>query len=105
MKTIVGTLALAAVLAFSATALATGGDGSKLAAHVAKLQARVAVYSQKCHVASPAARCAIAKARLNLRLTVFEVRLDTRIAKVKNADRLARLHTARDQVAAMLASL
>jgi hypothetical protein len=80
-----------------------GGHG--LAAHLARVDAKVARYAARCHVATPAANCDARKAKLTVRLTAFETRLDARIARAKTADRKATLQAARDHVAGLLASL
>jgi len=106
VKKFVFLLAVAAVLVFSSIALAGGGTGGgRLAAHLARVDARVAKYEQACKVASPAAKCADRKARLTARLTAFENRLDAKIAKGGDAARIVKLTSARDHVAQLLASL
>jgi len=108
MKKIVGSLAIVAALAFSAVALAGGGGGgggNHLTAHLAKIQAHVTAYDQRCHVSNPGANCATKKVKLTDKLTAFETKLDQKIANGPNAARLAQLTGARDQVASLLASL
>ena len=72
---------------------------------LAKLDARVAKFAEKCHVASPKARCSAVKERLSARLAKIEARLDARIAKAQKPERKAKLQAARDHVASLLASL
>lgn len=103
MKKVAAMMVLLGTLAMSAVAFA--GNGAGLDARLARIDARVAKYAQKCHVASPKARCAAVKDRLSARLTKVESKLDARIAKVKNADRKAKLQSARDHIASLLASL
>ena len=102
MKKVAVMLVVLGVLASSAVASAGGGAG--LDARLARIDARVAKYHSKCDV-NPAAKCAAVKTRLSARLTRIEARLDARIAKVQNADRKAKLQSARDHIASLLASL
>jgi hypothetical protein len=103
MKNVLAIVALVGSLAL--TSAATAGNGGGLSAHLARLDAKVAKYTQKCHVANPPARCAAAKSKLTAKLTKFEAKLDARIARRHNAARVAQLQSARDHVAALLASL
>ncbi len=107
MKKFVGSLAIVSALAFSAVAFAGGGadGGGKLAAHLAKVQGQVTRYDQRCQVSTPAANCTAKKAKLTFKLNAFETKLDQKIAKGPNAAKIARLTSARDQVASLLASL
>ena len=82
-----------------------GGNGGGLSAHLARLDAKVERYAQKCHVDNPAAKCAARKAKLAAKLTRFEAKLDARIARSHNATRTAALQSARDHIASLLASL
>jgi hypothetical protein len=50
-------------------------------------------------------KCSAVKAKLSARLTKIEGKLDARIAKVKNADRKAKLQSARDHIASLAAAL
>jgi hypothetical protein len=90
--------------ALLASSVAFAGNGAGIDARLAKLDARVAKYHSKCDV-NPKPRCAAVKAKLSARLTKIEARLDARIAKVQNADRKAKLQSARDHIASLLASL
>ena len=91
--------------ALLASSVAFAGNGAGIDARLAKLDARVAKYHSKCDVATPAAKCAAVKERLSARLTKIEGKLDARIAKIKNADRKAKLQSVRDHIASLLASL
>jgi hypothetical protein len=90
--------------ALSMSAVAFAGNGPGIDARVAKLDAHIAKYHSKCDV-NPKARCAEVKTRISARLTKIEGKLDARIAKVKNADHKAKLQSARDHIASLLASL
>jgi hypothetical protein len=90
--------------ALLASSVAFAGNGAGIDARLAKLDARVAKYHSKCDV-NPKDRCAAVKAKLSARMTKIEARLDARIAKVKNADRKAKLQAARDHIASLLAAL
>jgi hypothetical protein len=103
VKNVAVMVVLLGALVMSSVALA--GKGGSIDARLARLDARVAKYQAKCNVANPAARCAAVKARLTARLTRIEARLDARIAKVQNAERKAKLQSARDHIAGLLASL
>jgi hypothetical protein len=94
---------LLGVVVFSSVALA--GNGKGIDARLARLDAKVAKYHQKCDVANAPARCAAVKAKLSARLTKIEAKLDARIAKVTNANRKAKLQSVRDHIASLLASL
>jgi len=102
VKKVAASLGIIAVLVFSAVAFA--GNGAGIDARLAKIDARVAKYHSKCDV-NPKDKCAAAKARISARLTKLEGRLDARIAKVKNADRKAKLQSARDHIAGLVAAL
>jgi hypothetical protein len=103
VKKVATLIALLGALALSAVAFA--GNGAGLDQRLAKIDARVAKYAEKCHVASPPAKCAAVKEKLSARLTKVEGKLDARIAKVKKAERKALLQSARDHIASLLASL
>lgn len=90
--------------ALLASSVAFAGNGAGIDARLARVDAHVAKYHSKCDV-SPKAKCSAVKARLSARLTKIEGKLDARIAKVKNADRKAKLQSARDHIAALLAAL
>ena len=102
MKKVAAMVVLLGALAMSAVAVA--GNGAGIDARLAKLDARVAKYHSKCDV-DPKARCAAVKDKLSARLTKIEAKLDARIAKVKNAERKAKLQSARDHIASLLAAL
>ena len=102
MKKVAAMVVLLGALAMSAVALAGNGAGPDV--RLAKLDARVAKYHAKCDV-NPKDRCAAVKAKLSVRLTKMVARLDARIAKVKNDERKAKLQSARDHLASLLASL
>jgi hypothetical protein len=104
VKKLAAMTALLGALVFSAVALA-GNGGGHLNARLAKLDARVAKYAEKCHVVSPKAKCSAVKERLSARLAKIEARLDARIAKAQKPERKAKLQAARDHVASLLASL
>jgi hypothetical protein len=91
-------------LVSSSVALA-GNHGAGLNARLARLDAKVAKYAEKCHVASPNAKCAAVKDRLSARLTKIESKLDARIAKAQNEKRKAKLQSVRNHIASLLASL
>jgi hypothetical protein len=102
VKKVVAIVVLLGALAMSAAAVA--GNGAGIDARLAKLDARVAKYHSKCDV-NPKDRCAAVKAKLSARLTKIEARLDARIAKVQNAERKAKLQSASDHIALLLAAL
>ena len=93
---------LLGALAMSAAAVA--GNGAGIDARLAKIDARVAKYHSKCDV-NPVAKCDAVKAKLSARLTKIEAKLEARIAKVKNAERKAKLQSAHDHIASLLSSL
>ena len=90
--------------ALLASSVAFAGNGAGIDARLARLDARVAKYHSKCDV-NPKDKCSAVKAKLSARLTKIEARLDARIAKVKNADRKAKLQAARDHIASLAAAL
>jgi hypothetical protein len=90
--------------ALLASSVAFAGNGAGIDARLAKLDAHVAKYHAKCDV-NPKDKCSAVKARLSARLTKIEGKLDARIAKIKNADRKAKLQSVRDHIASLLASL
>ena len=102
MKKVAAMVVLLGALTMSAVAFA--GNGAGIDARVAKLDAHIAKYHSKCDV-NPKAKCSAVKAKLSARLTKIEGRLDARIAKVKNADRKAKLQSARDHIASLVAAL
>jgi hypothetical protein len=104
VKKVAAMTILFGVLVFSSVALA-GNGGGHLNARVAKLDARVAKFAEKCHVASPNAKCAAVKDRLSARLAKIESRLEARIAKAQNEKRKAKLQGVRAHIASLLASL
>ena len=90
--------------ALLASSVAFAGNGAGIDARLARLDARVAKYHSKCDV-NPKDKCSAVKAKLSARLTKIEAKLDARIAKVKNADRKAKLQAARDHIASLAAAL
>ena len=90
--------------ALLASSVAFAGNGAGIDARLAKLDARVAKYHAKCDV-NPKAKCSAVKTRISSRLTKIEGKLDARIAKVKNADRKAKLQSARAHIASLAAAL
>jgi len=102
VKKVAALVVLLGALTMSAVAFA--GDGAGIDARLAKLDAHVAKYHSKCDV-NPKARCSAVKTRISARLTKIEGKLDARIAKVKNADRKAKLQSVRAHIASLLASL
>ena len=90
--------------ALLASSVAFAGNGAGIDARLARLDARMAKYHSKCDV-NPKDKCSAVKAKLSARLTKIEAKLDARIAKVKNADRKAKLQSARDHIASILAAL
>jgi hypothetical protein len=113
MKRIGILLACVGALALPAASLAGDGTGgTHLAAHLARATARVATYTAKCKVASPAAKCANAKAKLTARFTAWEAKIQARIVKVNQrpdsaakSARLSRLQDALAQIDALKAQL
>ena len=102
MKNVAAMVVLLGALLASSVAFA--GNGAGIDARLARLDARVAKYHSKCDV-NPKDRCSAVKAKLSARLTKIEGKLDARIAKVKNADRKAKLQSARDHIASLAAAL
>ena len=90
--------------ALLASSVAFAGNGAGIDARLARLDARVAKYHSKCDV-NPMDKCSAVKAKLSARLTKIEGKLDARIAKVKNADRKAKLQSARAHIASLAAAL
>jgi hypothetical protein len=110
MKKIGILLACIGALALPATSLAgSGTGGAGLQAHLARATARVAKYSEKCKVASPATKCADVKAKLTARFDVWESKIQARIAKLSqrpnSAAKIAKLQDALTQIAALKAQL
>ena len=113
MKKIGMLLACVAALALPAASFADGGTGGAgFAAHLARAQAHVAKYTEKCKGATTAAKCAEAKTRMLARFDTWEARLQTRIAKLeqrpaseKRTARLAELNSRLAQVNALEALL
>jgi hypothetical protein len=109
MKRIGMLLACVAALALPAASFADGGTGgARFAGHPARAQAHVANYTEKCKVATPAAKCTEARARMLARFDAWEARLQERIAKLeqlpaseKRTTRLAELRSRLAQVNAL----
>jgi len=109
MKKIGMLLAIVGALVFSSVAFAAGGSGGGgLNAHMARIDAKITAYESKCGVTNPPAKCAAAKVKLTGRLTRFENQLDGNIAKAegaRNAAKVTKLTTLRNQVATALTNL
>ena len=113
MKRIGMLLACVAALALPAASFAGDGKGGAgFEARLARAQAHVTKYAEKCKVAQPAAKCAEAKARMQARFDAWEARLQARIAKLeqrpaseKRTARLTELKSRLAQVSALEAQL
>ncbi len=84
MKRIGMLLACVAALALPAASLAAEGNrGAGINEHLARAQAHVAKYVEKCKVDEPPARCAAVNAKLTAKFDSWEARLEARIAKLE----------------------
>jgi hypothetical protein len=113
MKKVGILLACVAALALPAASLAgSGTGGAGLQAHLTRATVRVAKYTAKCKVASPAANCAARKAKLTTKFTAWDAKIQAKIAKVSQRPdspaktaKLTALNNALTQIAALQAQL